>query len=224
MANKEKIVFFDFCETLVNFQTADAYVDYVREKSQSKRMARMEAIRRWLYSHHIISLLDIVKFNNYPINKRIKLFQLKGFSDVELETFAKGYYYNQVAPNIIQPILKEMQKYQMTGYKVVIVSGGYDIYLKYFAKEYGVEKVISTRIEFNSNNKCTGRFCGFDCLNQNKVILLNRTFNKQDIESKAFSDSKSDIPFLSWANEGIVISREKHQRWIEEYNFKEIIW
>jgi len=224
MKNKENIAFFDFCETLVNFQTADAFVDYVADRSQSIRMKKIESIRRWLYSHHIITMLTLLSFTRVSVNKKIKLFQLKGFSRSELEMYAMDYYINMIKPNIIQPVLMKMLHLQNLGYKIIIVSGGYDIYLKYFAKDYGIEHVISTRLGYNDNDCCTGRFDGIDCLYKNKVRLLNICFQKEKLYSIAFSDSSSDIPFLSWADEGYVISKDRHQKWLDNYNFKEIIW
>lgn len=224
MESKKKIAFFDFCETIVNFQTADAFVDFVREKTQSKIMQRKETVRSWLHSHYFFTILGLISFAKYPINKKIKLAQLRGFTRDKLEQFAKEYYQAVIKPNFIDHILNRMLELQNNGYEIVIVSGGYDIYLRYFAEEYNINNVISTRIGFDRNDVCTGTFDGLDCLYKNKVRLLDEIYEKDNIHSIAFSDSSSDIPFLMWAESAYVVSKGQHQRWQDNYKFNEIIW
>ena len=127
-----------------------------------------------------------------------------------------------VRQNFINKILDILVKKRTEGFEIVLVSGGYDIYLKYFAKEFGVSNIISSHISFK-NEICTGTLRGLDCLNKNKVILLNEQYKKEDIISEAYSDSISDIPFLSWVNSGYVVSKKEKQNWVNN-KFKEIIW
>ena len=34
---KNKVAFFDFCDTLVDFQTGDAFIDFIRENTKKKK-------------------------------------------------------------------------------------------------------------------------------------------------------------------------------------------
>lgn len=224
MANKErKIAFFDFCETLANFQTADAYVDFIRQKTENPRMIRLEKLRDWLKSHKVFWLINRITRNKYPLYKVSKLYQLRGFDKVDLEMYAHAYYKEKIKPNLILDIMDILKRKKKEGFHIVIVSGGYDIYLKYFVEEYEVDYIISTRIGF-SNNKATGFFYGKDCLNKNKVLLLNSVYQDRNFYSEAYSDSVTDVPFLSWVDNGFVISKKQHQNWVNNYKFKEIIW
>ncbi len=218
----EKVALFDFCETLVDFQTADAYVDFVRRKIRSRRMLRLETVQKTLNRVKFIKILEKL-FPGHSINKRIKLFQLKGLSKDVLVKCAEEYYSQKIKPHFIGEMIDVMKSLKADGYYVGLVSGGYGIYLQYFCKEYGLDFLISSNIEIN-NNVCTGRFDGLDCMNENKTYLLNRTFNKIPDDSVAYSDSQTDIPFLQWAKKGVVVSREKTQKWSVNNNFEEIIW
>ena len=218
-----KVALFDFCETLANFQTADAYVDYVRRRLNDKRMCRLERMQNYLRKIKIIQILDILTKYRYSINKRIKLWQLRGHQTSELEEMARGYYKEMISPNLIPDMVEKMLELKSKNYSVMLVSGGYDIYLRYFVDEYELNGVISTKIGFK-NNVCTGRFDGYDCLRDGKTKLLNKFFPTKPNYSCAFSDSISDIPFLKWANDGYVVSRNKHQVWSTNNGLKEIIW
>ena len=119
--------------------------------------------------------------------------------------------------------MKKIEEKKRSGYNIYIVSGGYDIYLKHFASEFCVDAIFSTKIEFK-DNICTGKFDGVDCMDQNKVICLNKFFVREEVESIAYSDSITDLPMLLWANHQYVISKNTSQAWAKSNNLKEIIW
>lgn len=218
-----KVALFDFCETLANFQTADPFVDYVRDHRQQKRMVRWEKIKRLHDRSIIIGLIEYIFFPKFSISKRLKLFQLRGFCKSDLEIFAKGYYKEKIKPNLIKKVLEEMTSLKSEGYKIYLVSGGYDIYLKYFVQDYELDGCISSKIGFKGNI-CTGHLDGKDCMFDNKVTLLDRFFVTKPSFTVAYSDSKTDIPFLKWADEGVVISKNRPKEWAGDNNFREIIW
>lgn len=224
MHNKRRIVIFDFCETLVDFQTADAYVDYVRECLKYPSIIRREKINLLFRKWKISQLAEKLTSYNYSIEKKLKLWQLKRIDRQLLEKLAFDYYQNIIKPHLIEKTLILMQKHLQQGDYVFIVSGGYGIYLRFFAEEYKVSRLISSNIEFNKE-MCTGRMSGLDCMNNHKVELLKGILvQMDDVEIVAsYSDSISDIPILRVAKEGYVISRH-HQDWGEKNGFKEIIW
>lgn len=218
-----KVALFDFCETIANFQTADAYVDFVRERLQDKRMRRLELIQNILIKLKFIQVIEKITKYRFSINKRIKLWQLRGLRFEELRGLAKEYYQCRIRSNFISDILDEMLKLKEKGYSVLLVSGGYDLYLNFFSDEFGVTDILSTKIEFHKGI-CTGKIDGKDCLGDEKVKQLNKYFKTKPDYSVAFSDSISDLPFLKWAKEGFVVSRNKHQSWCNINNLNEIIW
>lgn len=218
-----KVALFDFCETLANFQTADAYVDFVRENLNDKRMWRLERIQNFLRKIKLIRVAEKLTKYKYSINKRIKLWQLRGIAVDDLQNLADRYYEERIKPDIISGLLERLLTLKKQGYSVFLVSGGYDFYLRCFAEEYELSGVISTRIGVK-NGICTGMFDGIDCLRDGKIYLLNKYFTIKPKYSVAFSDSISDVPFLNWATKGYVVSKKKHQEWIDDYNFNEIIW
>lgn len=218
-----KVALFDFCETIANFQTADAYVDFVRQNLNDKRMCRLERMQKCLRKLKLIQILDKLTNNRHSINKRIKLYQLKGHSLFKLQELAKAYYQEKIRPNFIPEILKKVQDLKERGYSVLVVSGGYDLYLRFFVEEFALTDLISTKIEFK-DEVCTGKLEGIDCLRGGKIEMLNHYFDEKPDYSVAFSDSRSDLPMLLWAEKGVVVSQNRHQLWVENYKLEEIIW
>lgn len=218
---KEKVAFFDFCETIANFQTADKYVHFTRRYYGKFTSRVLYSLYVLMYNKGIIQKLTI-KFPNSSINKRLILFQLLGFTKKQLEYTAKLYYNQEVKPNFIPGVIEKLKALQNLGYKIVIVSGGYGIYLKFFAEEFGISQVFSSKIKF-FHGICCGVMDGKDCIRMEKTRILNKYYSKNSLGyTIAFSDSISDLPLLRWTDDAVVIRRSDRQRWSEE--FQEMIW
>ena len=223
MQNKEKVALFDFCETIANFQTGDAYINYVRNQTGNKLMKRKASFRVLLHKLWLIPVLSLL-FPRLSVNKRLVLWQLKGFSKSELDSYAKAYYENVVRLNLIPEVVEELKRLQKDHWRILIVSAGYEIYLKYFCEDFGIpqENLIAVKIKFN-NDKCAGTFDGGDRL-WDKTQKLDELFDRNRIYSVAYSDSISDLLMLQWANEGIVVRSADRNNWADKYHFKQIVW
>lgn len=223
MESIKDIVIFDFCETLCNFQTADAFVDYVRGVIGSPAIQKREDLNLFLRKTRIASIAEIMTSHKLSVLKRLKLWQLKGVREEIVKECALGYYQDVVRPNLIESTLKILKEYQDKGCLIYLISGGYEQYLRYFVKEYEIDSLISSKISF-SNGYCMGKLDGVDCVCNNKVKLLKANLDiKQNRIIASYSDSKSDIPILSIANHPFVVSK-KHQVWAEREKFNEIYW
>ena len=222
MANeKEKIAFFDFCETIVSFQSADRYVEYVISHYSTPNIR----LRHFLYK--IANKYRIVKRLNKYFHLHLQpkewiLFQLRGLDKQCLDEAAKDYYEKIIRPNLIRETISELKRLQHEGWRIVIVSGGYGIYLRYFADEHNINHadIISSNLQFKGD-RFTGKMDGIDCMGDNKLELVQTRFDRNSIYSIAYSDSESDLPLLNWVDEGILVMRKQ---WFETYNFKLIKW
>lgn len=224
----EKVALFDFCETLVKFQTADRYVFYVCDKNNSRTVRRKKVIYEWCRKLQLILVASIL-FPHSSMNKRLILNRLRGLDKGYLETLAKEYYTSQIKPHLIEDTVDDLKRLQKDGFRIILLSGGYDIYLKRFAEEFGISDIISTSIGFK-NDICTGRFKGKDCLWGNKIIMLEEYCRQNNIEidrhnSFSYSDSKSDLPMLNYVDNRVIVHRKGRQRWYNENDYlKEIVW
>ena len=68
----KKIAFFDFCGTLVNFQTANIFVDYVRKRKGNSWMRLMNLIFNVCNKLKIFAVVNKM-FPGYQFSKRMKL-------------------------------------------------------------------------------------------------------------------------------------------------------
>lgn len=211
---------FDFCDTIVNFQTADRFVYYAIEHSDDGKIKKRRKILDDIKKSRYIRRIDKATNGKYSLHKRMILWQLRGMAESKMENLAKDYYRNEIVPNFHKDILGFMEEYKQEGWLVYVASGGYDVYLKFFALDYGIAGCCCTKLKF-INGIFSGKMEGADCMRGNKVGMLNRELARNVEYTVAYSDSKSDIPLLLWADEGVVVSRERHRSWVTDYGLKE---
>lgn len=218
---EKRLVIFDFCGTLISFQTADRYVGFC-----IKRLQKNKAVQR---RHRLIRLMDrlrIFKIYNriYPANnwrKRMILWQLKGVAYQQCDQLAHEYFEEELLPNIVVPVVEKLKEHLGKKDRVVILSGGYDIYIRHFAAHFGVQEMISSKIAF-ADNMCLGKMEGKDCMRANKVEYLRPLL--KGATTICYTDSISDLPILELVDQPIVVSKQIAQTWANERNYQQIIW
>ncbi len=218
----ETIVFLDFCGTCVPFQSAPRYIDYTIAH-YPRKIARWR--RKWYLFLEKFNLAHrIARWSHgLLLQKEMELRALKGYKEEILVESAQSFYQEIIKPNLIQDIIAAVWKHQAEGARVVVVSGGFGIYLRYFAKDMNIapDDIISSNIAIR-NGHATGKLDGIDCMEENKVKLLEKRFDKSEIYSIAYSDSYSDLPLLKWVDRGVVV--EQIPSWHKQYGLDVIYW
>lgn len=195
----EEVILYDFCGTLVDFQTANAFAKYAAKKCGLRN-------NLWDYLRIVINRLRLLStinrlYKRISVNKALLLYRLKGQNSNDLDQYAYEFYQEQIRPHFIQPVLEQMKKDISDGKTVVIISGGYDIYIQHFAKEFGVKNLICTELNFK-NNIFTGHIKGKDCMAEEKLKRLQRFFpeissSHRSASMTLYSDSDSDLPLFN---------------------------
>ncbi len=219
-----QLVIFDFCETLVNFQTADSFVDFIIKKENYTKFRWVNILDKILTKTRFLAVLNKFSPELNP-SKRLKLLQIRGISEKKVNQYAIDFYNQLIMPNRIMPLYEKMQKHIESKDFVIIISGGFTPYLKVFSEKHNIQAFFGTEMEI-SNSKLTGQFSGKDCLHGQKIVLLEKYLKEHQINytnSISYSDSITDLPLLKWTDEAFVISKNKSQSWVKSYGFKEII-
>ena len=99
-----KVALFDFCDTIANFQTADAYVYYVLQHRNNSKVAKRGIVFKLFNKLIIISILGIL-FPHASINKRMVLSLLKGIRKEQLDRLAEAYYNDIIRTNLITEVI-----------------------------------------------------------------------------------------------------------------------
>ena len=213
MQNKKILAIFDFCDTLIGMQTANRFVTLGYKKNK-----RFDTIFNE-FGRVILIKLKLLFGHRH---KKWQLRQLNGLTIENMKNIVKDYVENELIPKENKKVLKKLLWHKSQGHIIVIVSGGFSEYIKYYAKKYNIEYVIATDLKIQ-NDKFTGKINGIDCMGINKIEKLKAVLNIAEFDLKnsyAYSDNISDIPLLSFVGNGIGIDFGQDIKWIALMNYQ----
>ncbi len=194
-----KILLIDFCETIVSIQTADDFIFFVLKENKIKFLL-LKSLKRFLNIKIVSFILSrlAIKVNF----KKISAFFLKGISESVLNI--KGdLYANLVLTKLINKEVISKIKNEYNNEQKIIVSGGYDYYIKHIMMSQGIsiDTYLCSKLEKNKKNILTGKI-EFDCMEMNKLIALNRIGISPSPNNDliTFTDSISDLPLIKISN------------------------
>ena len=192
-----QVLFIDFCDTLVPFQTADDYC-YQLVKSTGRNNNIFKICKL------ILSKFRMISSSN---SKKLVLSRINGISEKKIEEFTKKYV-KFLLEETNNEVRKLINKYQKAGYYTCILSGGYDCYLKPYAEKLDIDQVIASELEIK-NGIATGKIHGLDCMGENKLVKLSELeISINNLSDCAFiTDHHSDLPLLSKVGNGIIVVR-----------------
>ena len=215
-----KVALFDFCETIADFQTGDAFIYYVADRETGLNMKFRKFINK--------TMIKIKRKFNKHYNRKFYIMKLlKGLTKAKLDNYALNYYFEVVSKHFIPEVMERLLILKNEGYRVYVVSAGYDLYLKYFIEEFNLDGLLATKIAFK-DDICLGKPDGEDCIGQHKITLLDEFFKDEainDYETIAYSDSSSDIPLLDYCKEAYVVTPNE-KSWVDnsEKQYKKLVW
>lgn len=213
-----QVYIFDFCETLVNRQTADDFIEFVLKYPETPQAL----LRRFYFlGINILSRLNffiIINkiFGENSLEKGLRLFSLINLNEAFLNQLGIQYS-NNLKDKININIWRVFEKIEIN--RRIICSGGYNIYLEHFFSDDKVEGLLCTEFNFK-NQKFTGFWKGKDCMREEKVKKLKDFGVKpSEYEVMVYTDSPSDLPLLNFANRGVVVGRNQQPDWAKKFEF-----
>lgn len=142
--------------------------------------------RRW---HHEASL--------DRINRHI----FTGRPAAAVEAAADHFWRHALPRHLLPEGMARLHAHLQRGDRCVIVSRGYEVYLKPWAQSLGVADVITTRLEVASDGRLTGRMPEPSCDGEHKPARLLRLLGpREGYELHAYGDGPGDFALLAAAD------------------------
>jgi HAD superfamily hydrolase (TIGR01490 family) len=140
--------------------------------------------------------------------------QYRGLRRDWLVSQAETLLEQEIRPRIFAGARRLLDRDRQAGYRLVLVSGGFDFDLTPFLREFGFDDLISNRLEFD-NGIATGRVVAPLLAEQEKVNAIRRycaEYNVNAASAKAYSDSFSDLPMLEVVGSPAAVNPDRRLR------------
>lgn len=124
-------------------------------------------------------------------------------------------YRHEVLPRyLIDDSLDRLRAHQSLGHRCVIVSRGYEVYLRPWARSIGVEDVIATRLVVGPDGRLTGEMPEPSCDGPRKRLGLEALLGARDqYLLHAYGDSRGDHAMLASADRAWIRRSRGFEPW-----------
>lgn len=134
------------------------------------------------------------RMSNEQAKQRLFASFYKGVKLEQFDAWARGFL-PQINSFIKPKALAQLRQHQEQGDRVIIVSAGFDLILKYWCEQEGVE-LLATGIEVK-DGIITGCFVGRNCYGPEKVNRINAHLTLSEYEEiYAYGDSRGDLEMI----------------------------
>ena len=111
-----------------------------------------------------------------------------------------------VGKNVYPQLLARVAQEKAAGYRHVMATASYRLYVEAIAKRLGFDDVIATDLSTDSSGHVLAQIDGHNCHDVAKLELVKRWMEKHGLARatchiRAYSDHVSDAPLLNYADE-----------------------
>lgn len=111
-----------------------------------------------------------------------------------------------VGKNVYPQLLARVAEEKAAGYRHVMATASYRLYVEAIAKRLGFDDVIATDLATNSSGHVLARIDGHNCydaakLDKIKTWMAANGLERENCHIRAYSDHVSDAPLLAFADE-----------------------
>jgi len=176
-------------------------------------------ILRWLPRYPLVQagILDREKAMTDWMRREINL--LKGFSPDEFRKIAEWIVENEMWSQRRDYMVKELEKFNGSGIKIVLVSSAYQPLVELFADHIDADAIGSSLIY--QENKLTGVVRPMNAYQQKANNILARYKNEEI--AAAYGDTMSDLPMMEISEEPVAVTPSPELRKIAEHRGWRII-
>lgn len=191
----EKIVVYDLNQTLYKKSSKDEFFKFICYKKGYKLIHLFQI--GWMQTLNKLNIVSktFFKENFYDY--------LNHLSPKKVEKYAEQFWNMEFPDYFREDMVKEIKDYHEQGVKVLIITGGFEIYIKYLEKILPL-KVLGTRTKYVDGDY---QIVGKACNGKEKIKRLKKEASSKYRLMAAFSDD--DEAILHEAEKGYLLKDGK---------------
>ena len=200
------LALFDLDMTMLNVDSDHSWGQFIVEKGLVDAKVYADANDKF-YQDYIAGTLDAVEYNEF-----VAAF-LHTQKMADLDVYRQEYLNTWIKPNMRPKAIEQIKKHRDNGDVVVVISATNDFVVVPIANLFGVDSVhtLATRLEVVDNHY-TGKVADRPNFKDGKIYHLQNLIKAYAEKGVAFdkliaySDSKNDLPLLSFADEAVCVT------------------
>ena len=186
------LALFDFDGTITSRET---FPDFMYATVPPRRLAMGKVLLAPLILGYKAGLVS-----GTVVRAAIVRFGLRGLPLAQVEAVAEELA-RTVLPGLIRAhAMQRIRWHQARGDVVVVVSGGFDVYLRHWCDAHGVQLICSSLEQ--ADGMLTGRYAGAQCVSAAKVARVRERYELARFgRVYAYGDTREDRELLGLADE-----------------------
>lgn len=152
-----------------------------------------EAKNQYFYDQYKAGTLDIFEFLAFQLRP------LADHSRSQLETWRKEFLQQKIEPLLLPKAQELVHWHQSQGHLCIVITATNRFITEPISQLYGIENLIATEPEQDSQGEYTGRVVGTPCFQGGKIVRLQEWMRPRNLsleQSWFYSDSHNDLPLL----------------------------
>ena len=144
-----------------------------------------------------------------PSHINRELPQVKGVDRPTLDRIAEITYRKRLEPAIFDDAEKFLEELRNDNQEIAIATSSVDIIIAPLAERLKISTIISSSMEFDEENLCTGRFVDAPIFGETKRIKVEGFLKERGIDPEScafYSDSVYDLPLLEAIGKPVAVN------------------
>ncbi|MFW5891102.1 MAG: HAD family hydrolase [bacterium] len=200
MHNKKKIAIFDLDYTILKIDTTQIYV---------KEIIKIYPLYLFYIPKIIIyGILNILNIVSRTRLKEILYAPIRKLSEEQIKELAENITKKSIL-KIKKEALEHIKDLQKEEYEIILASASPEFYIKEIAEFLKIKYFVGTKVDITEREV---KITGLNCKSEEKVKRIKEIIDLSTIDlenSRAYSDSYSDMPILTLVGKGHMVHRKK---------------
>ncbi len=222
---KQRIAIFDLDETLTKKGTWGRFVTGTIKGKPLKWVP-------FFVSTVFSQILYMLKLGpREHVKENMMRWALSGRTRADLEKLASDFADYEVGDGLRHRAKMMIEKHRAAGDRIIIASAAVDLIVDPIADRLGIAERVCTKMAYDNDDKLSRKLGGMNCYGAGKLTMVQEyleqdpNFDRAQAHITMYSDSRSDLAIMRWADVGIAVNPSPRLAKVtEQYGFEVQDW
>lgn len=219
----ERLAFYDMDRTITVHPTYARFLLWMALRQAPWRLLLLplSLIAALAYLARIVSRDELKQINQKLLLGHLRVATLAG----PMAAHAEHVYATNIRPGALERIAADRAE----GYRIIIATASYRLYVEAIARRLGIDDVIATDLNA-SRGTVLSQIAGHNCYGPHKAEMIAAWMAEHRLDPaqctiRCYSDHVSDLPMLEMADEAFVTNAHMPMRLVaRERGWPELDW